>query len=146
MCTLGTTNEPNDTGSQYNATANFLVYGAFKVRDGVNRIHEHNLIYGKPADYQCDGFNSTVFSHNTVIGPSISYGCVGTAFGKQGTYNSVTQNQNTYFTPNVSSMPFSACGKSFAALQAAGYEVGSTISADITVDEIIGRAQALLGL
>ena len=87
-----------------------------------------------------------MFSHNTVIGLSISYGFVGTAFGKQGTYNSVTQDHNEYFTPNVSSMPFNACGKSFAQLQAAGYEVGSTISADITVDQIMGRARVLLGL
>jgi hypothetical protein len=29
----------DDGSSQYNATANFLVYGAFKVRDGINRNH-----------------------------------------------------------------------------------------------------------
>ena len=56
----------DDGSSQYNATHNFLVYGAFKVRDGINRAHSHNLIYGKPADYQCDGFNSTTMEYNTV--------------------------------------------------------------------------------
>ena len=54
---LGSTNsgysiDYDDGSSQYNATHNFLVYGAFKVRDGINRAHSHNIIYGKPADYQ----------------------------------------------------------------------------------------------
>jgi hypothetical protein len=62
------------------------------VRDGINRAHSHNIIYGKPADYQCDGFNSTTMEHNTIIaerGGTVAYGCVGKAFGAQGSYNSV---------------------------------------------------------
>eukprot|EP00040_Diaphanoeca_grandis_P016432 m.84756 g.84756 ORF g.84756 m.84756 type:complete len:1009 (-) comp25800_c0_seq1:252-3278(-) len=134
----------DDGSSQYNATNNFLVYGAFKVRDGINRAHSHNLIYGKPADYQCDGFNSTSFEHNTVIDTSIKFGCVGTAFGPLGTYNSVKQNNNNYFTPNNTAMPFSACGNSLKELQTAGYEVGSTISANLTVNQIINMAREML--
>lgn len=84
----------DDGSSQYNATANFLVYGAFKVRDGISRSMTDNLIYGKPADYQCDGFNSTIFQRNTVIGSQITFGCVGEAFGPLGTYNSVHQDFN----------------------------------------------------
>lgn len=95
---LGSTNsgysvDYDDGSSQYNATENFLVYGAFKVRDGINRAHSHNIIYGKPADYQCDGFNSTSMEYNTIIGVDggkIAYGCVGKAFGPKGTYNSVS--------------------------------------------------------
>ena len=134
----------DDGSSQYNATSNFLVYGAFKVRDGVNRQHSHNLIYGKPADYQCDGFNSTVFEYNTVISEAIEYGCVGKAFDKLGSYNSVHQNNNRYFTPNNTALHFSACGKSFAELQAAGYEQGSTISADLSVAGIMEMARTTL--
>lgn len=159
---LGTTKsgysvDYDDGSSQYNATANFLVYGAFKVRDGINRVHEKNVIYGKPADYQCDGFNSTVFAGNTVIsgfpkagrqveggrgsGQGISFGCVGEPFGPLGTYNSVQQNGNTYFTPADPTMPFSACGRSFAELQAAGYEKGSTISSTLAVADAIAMAK-----
>lgn len=131
--------------SQYNATENFLVYGAFKVRDGINRNHEHNLIYGKPADYQCDGFNSTTMAYNTIIDHSITYGCVGQPFGTYGTYNSVNQHHNTYYTPNNTALPFKVCGKQdFAQLQAAGYEEGSTISSNITVNQIIDMARELL--
>ena len=141
----------DDGSSQYNATSNFLAYGAFKVRDGVNRQHSHNLIYGKPADYQCDGFNSTVFEHNTVIAEAnnkaaIQFGCVGDAFDKLGSYNSVHQNNNRYFTPNNTALPFSACGKSFAQLQAAGYEQGSTLSADLSVAGIMEMARATLAM
>ena len=70
------------------------VDGAFKVRDGINRAHSHNIIYGKPADYQCDGFNSTSMEYNTIIGvnnAAVTYGCVGKAFGAKGSYNSVKQ-------------------------------------------------------
>lgn len=96
---LGTTNSGysvdwDDGSSQYNATGNLLVYGAFKVRDGISRRMTNNVIYGKPADYQCDGYNSTVFQHNTVISPKISFGCVGKAFGPIGSYNSVHQDFN----------------------------------------------------
>ena len=163
---LGTTNsgysiDYDDGSSQYNATANFLVYGAFKVRDGINRIHAKNVIYGKPADYQCDGYNSTVFEANTVIstfpedfnegtgagrrgGAGISFGCVGKAFGALGSYNSVHQNGNTYFTPGDASLPFSACGNSFAQLQSLGYEKGSTISSTLDVQGAMGLARKAL--
>lgn len=138
----------DDGSSQYNATSNFLAYGAFKVRDGVNRQHSYNLIYGKPADYQCDGFNTTVFEHNTVVSeaskPLIEFGCVGKAFGTLGSYNSVHQNNNRYFTPNNTALPFNACGKSLAQLQAAGYETGSTISADLSVAGIMEMARTTL--
>jgi hypothetical protein len=106
---------------------------------------EHNLIYGKPADYQCDGFNSTTMAYNTIIDDSITYGCVGQPFGRKGTYNSVHQHHNTYYTPNNTAMPFKACRTmDFAQLQAAGYEEGSTISANITVNQIIDMAREML--
>jgi hypothetical protein len=41
-------------------------------------------------------------------------------------------------------MPFKACGNSFAALQAAGYEKGSTISADISTEDIMDKARSAL--
>ena len=149
---LGRTNsgysiDYDDGSSQYNATANFLVYGAFKVRDGINRVHEKHVIYGKPADYQCDGFNTTVFTANTVIsdfknvGAGINFGCVGSAFGKIGSYNSVQQNGNTYFTPGDLKKTFNACGNTFAELQAAGYEKGSSISSDLDVGAAIAIAK-----
>lgn len=131
------------------------------------------------------------FEYNTVIDSSgIKYGCVGEAFGPQGSYNAVHQDFNTYYTPNTTTLPFDACGKTFAALQAAGYtmllfawlptalsvaqiqffvhlgcwaggkkstvdstvaalmvcryEQGSTLSADLTVDQIIEMARALI--
>ena len=128
----------------------FQRYGAFKVRDGINRVHVKNIIYGKPADYQCDGFNSTVFTNNTVISDfrecheycsGITFGCVGSAFGTLGSYNSVQQNGNTYFTPGNPKMPFNACGKSFAELQAAGYEKGSVISSTLAIADAIAMAR-----
>jgi len=76
----------------------------------------------------------------------ISYGCVGKAFGDQGSYNSVHQHHNTYYTPNLTTLPFNACGSTFQQLQAAGYEVGSTISADLTVLEIMRLAKTTLGM
>lgn len=144
---LGTTNsgysvDYDDGSSQYNATSNFLVYGAFKVRDGINRAHSHNIIYGKPADYQCDGFNSTSMEYNTIIGVNggaVSYGCVGKAFGAKGSYNSVKQNWNKYYGSGLS-----ACGMSLAQLQAAGYDTDSTLSPNISVPEIMSMAKAML--
>ena len=44
-----------------------MLLHALQIRDGINRAHSHNLIYGKPADYQCDGYNSTSMEHNTII-------------------------------------------------------------------------------
>lgn len=79
-----------------------------------------------------------------MIDPSgIKFGCVGTAFGTIGTYNSVHQHHNTYFTPNGSTT-FNACGQTFDQLQKAGYEVGSTLGVNITVAAIMDRARALL--
>lgn len=159
---LGTTRsgycvDYDDGSSEYNATANFLVYAGFKVRDGVNRRHARNLIYGgRAADYQCAGYNSTVFVNNTVVddarGKGIGFGCVGTAFAKggpkSGSYNAVRQSGNRYFVPNSTAkvLPYSACGQSLAQVQAEGYEAGSTISADLSVDGIVRMAEALLGL
>ena len=134
--------------SQYNASANFLVYGGFKVRDGINRAHSGNLIYGgKAADYQCDGYNSTSFNDNTVIGTivggkatgDIGFNCVGKAFGAQGSYNSVSQSNNRYFGDGLR-----ACGMGLAALQAAGYERGSSLAADLSVDAALAMARAML--
>ena len=53
--------------------------------------------------------------------------------GTLGTYNSVQQNGNTYFTTGNPTMPFNACGMSFAELQAAGYEKGSAISSTLAI-------------
>ena len=112
------------------------------MRDGINRAHSHNIIYGKPADYQCDGFNSTSMEYNTIIGvnnAAVTYGCVGKAFGAKGSYNSVKQNNNKYYGSAVN-----ACGMSFAQLQAAGYDTESTLSPNISVPEIMSMAKAML--
>lgn len=53
----------NPPPRQYNATSNFLVYGGFKVRDGINRGMLNNLIWGKPADYQVAGCVTTHSNH-----------------------------------------------------------------------------------
>ena len=42
-------------------------------------------------------------------GGPIAFGCVGKAFGAQGSYNSVRQNHNTYYGSGLS-----ACGMSLA--------------------------------
>lgn len=73
----------------------------------------------------------------------IHFGCVGTAFGPIGGTQSVHQHHNTYYTPNGSAT-FNACGDAFADLQKAGYEVGSTLNVNITVNAIIDKARTLL--
>ena len=72
-------------------------------------------------------------------GGSIAYGCVGKAFGAQGSYNSVRQNHNTYYGSGLS-----ACGMSLAQLQAAGYDKDSTLASNISTAEIISLARAML--
>jgi hypothetical protein len=111
---------------------------AFLVHHGL----VYNIIYGKPADYQCDGFNSTLMVHNTIIAENLGqvvYGCVGKAFGAQGSYNSVHQNYNSYYGAGLS-----ACGHTFEQLQAAGYDTDSTLSPNITVQEILALARKML--
>eukprot|EP00035_Acanthoeca_spectabilis_P013364 m.247708 g.247708 ORF g.247708 m.247708 type:complete len:105 (-) comp15863_c0_seq6:4841-5155(-) len=99
-----------------------------------------NIISGKPADYQVAGFNSTSFVGNTVIDPrGISF----EAFGPVGGTNSVHQHHNTYYTPNGSAT-FNACGDGFSDLQSAGYEVGSSLNVNITVNAIIDQARMML--
>ena len=72
-------------------------------------------------------------------GGPIAYGCVGKAFGAQGSYNSVRQNHNTYYGSGLS-----ACGMSLAQLQAAGYDKDSTLASNISTAEIISLARAML--
>ena len=80
--------------------------------------------------------------YNTIIGENggqITYGCVGKAFGAQGSYNSVHQNFNKYYGSGLN-----ACGMSLAQLQAAGYDTASTLSPNISVPEIMTMAKAML--
>ena len=45
------------------------------------------------------------------------------------------QHHNTYYTPNGSAT-FNACGDGFSDLQSAGYEVGSSLNVNITVNAV----------
>jgi hypothetical protein len=78
---------------------------------------------------------------------SINFDCVGKAFapGATGT-NAVHQSGNNYFTPNCTTFPFSACGNDFKGLQALGYEVGSTMSSELSVNQIMDMARTALSM
>merc|ERR1712196_410451 len=80
----------DDGSTGYSATANVLVHGGFKIRDGVNRSHTGNLVIGaRLADPQVAGFDSTSVNSNGVF-----YACVGDAFGR-----GTAASGNTFFTP-----------------------------------------------
>ena len=50
------------------ATGNVLVHGGFKIRDGVNRSHDGNLVLGaRLADPQVAGFDSTALTNNIAV-------------------------------------------------------------------------------
>ena len=143
----------DDGSSQYNATANVMVGGGFKIRDGVNRSHADNLVVnGRLADPQVAGFNSTTLTGNIVLDPSGSfYSCVGDAFA-DGTIAS----GNSFYVPGTAAgaaprfMP--GCGSACKGdptlscwqKHGAGYDGGSTIGGDVSVDKVIGWAKERL--
>jgi hypothetical protein len=139
----------DDGSSQYNATNNVFLYGGFKIRDGVNRSHDSNLVINAHlADPQVAGFDSTRLTNNIVVMSGGGfYGCVGDAFG-QGTYAS----GNSFFTPGDPTLPFApgcqgACGN-LSCWQKNGpqYDSASTISDTVSVAQLLKWASTRLGM
>ncbi len=145
----------DDGSSQYNATSNVMVSGGFKDRDGVNRSHANNLVVsGRLADPQVAGFDTETFDGNTVIDFTGSfYSCVGSAF-PQGGAGGVRLTNNRYFTPAHADLPFhpgcgGGCDKSnqtLACWQSEGFDAGSTILENATVDEVLAWARERLDM
>ncbi len=139
----------DDGSSEYNSTNNVMVLGGFKIRDGVNRAQSNNLVVNaRLADPQVSGFNSTTIENNVAISNSGDfYACVGKAMAG----GTLTQN-NQYFTPGNDAVPFheSSCAdktyQTLADWQQAGFDKGSTISSDMTVEKAIALAEKLLGM
>ena len=139
----------DDGSSQYNDTGNVLVYGGVKYRDGVNRSVSDNLvIYSLGAAFQVSGFSTDRFVDNTVVlNRGVAYTCVGAAI-KGG----VTTMNNRFFTPNDTSLSFTTggCnvkGSTLKEWQAACHcDQGSTISSDLTGNQILDMASKMLGL
>ena len=140
----------DDGSSMYTASSNVLVHGGFKIRDGVNRSHENNLVIGaRLADPQVAGFNSTLLNRNVAVNSNGEfYACVGDAFG-----GGTTAAVNTFFTPGSPGLPFQqgckgGSGYTLAAWQANGhnYDAGSTVSANVTTAQLLQWAKERLGM
>ena len=135
----------DDGSSQYNSTGNVMYAGGFKVRDGVNRTQVGNLVVaGRVADLQVKGFDSNVVTNNINIDDSGEfYNCVGDAFAK----GSLAANNQYISPPNAGFKPgcTEACG-SLECWQKAGYDAGSTYSAEVTEEQILGWAKGLLSM
>merc|ERR1711959_393058 len=101
----------DDGSSQYNATNNVFLYAGFKIRDGVNRTHDSNLIIeGRLADPQVAGFDSDVLSNNiAVASDGVFYSC---CCSKDSFPKGVRAFGNKFFTPGNTGLPFHAnsCG------------------------------------
>ena len=126
------------------------MHGGFKVRDGVNRSHAHNLVIGATlANPQIAGFDSTTLVENVAVNSNGDfYECVGDAFGG----GTVAAN-NAFYTPGNPKLPFrqgcaGGSGGTLAAWQANGgnYDAGSTISANVTTAQLLQWARLRLGL
>ena len=135
--------------SQYNDTGNVLVYGGFKIRDGVNRSVSNNLvIYSYGAAFQAAGFSTDRFVSNTVVlRGATAYTCVGAAI-KGG----ITTMNNRFFTPNDTTLSFTTpgCNAKGSTLkdwqEACKCDQGSTISSDVTGKQIVDMAAEMLSL
>ena len=138
----------DDGSSQYNDTGNVLVYGGIKYRDGVNKSASGNLVvYSLGAAFQVNGFLTDSFFDNTVIlngGPG--YTCVGNAVP------GVTTMENRFFTPSDKNLSFRTSGCKVDGTTLKEWQKGckcdqdSTISSDVTLQEIVSMASELLGL
>lgn len=136
----------DDGSAQYNSSDNVCFAGGFKLRDGVNRWQTDNLVVeGKLADPQINGFKSTILAGNTVVDSSgMFYSCVKDAFG-----GGMNVTNNRYFVPGAGAVPKfnpnceGSCG-TLECWQKLGYDAGSTISADITVADVLGWAREKL--
>ena len=114
---------------------------------GVNRSHHNNLVVGaRLADPQVAGFDSTLLEGNVAVQSSGGfYSCVGDAFG-QGT----TARNNRFFTPGNAQLPFkqgcAGSGSTLAEWQrnGANFDGGSTISADLTLAQLLAFAKERL--
>lgn len=137
----------DDGSSQYDDRGNVLVYGGIKYRDGVNRTAIENLVvYSIGAAFQVNGFQTDIFSNNTVILNGDAYTCVGHAFP------GVTTANNIFYTPNDTSLAFHTDGCSVHEdtleqwQQQCKCDKGSMVKSEITAQQILDMAASLLGM
>ena len=158
----------DDASSEYNATDNVLIFGGFKLSGGSNRFVSGNLVVdGKLVDPQQAGCcptpaqqakvlsvnTTTVFGNTAVQSKGEFYSCAAPLpidwWASHGNrfYN------NTFYTPGSPDLPFkpSGCGTNGTTLaqwkaHGAYFDSGSTISAEITVAQLLALAKRKLGM
>ena len=143
----------DDLSSEYLDEYNVLVGGGIKLRNGLNKIVDSNLVilsHDGLASFQVDGFDSEAVVNNTCVMDDKTNAYAWCTNGG-GFPNVTTTAANTFILPPQT--PFHCdCGvaaTNFTSWQASGADVGSRIAhltPAETVSTVMGQARSMLGV